>query len=40
MEWLLLVLAGVFEMFGVAMINRLDRDRRLWRSGSGIAAIR
>ena len=29
MEWLFLVLAGVFEMFGVAMINRLHKDRSL-----------
>jgi len=27
MAWLCLGLAGVFEMFGVAMINKLHRDR-------------
>lgn len=27
MAWISLVLAGMFEMFGVAMINKLHRDR-------------
>ncbi|MBP1991555.1 DMT family transporter [Paenibacillus eucommiae] len=27
MNWVFLILAGVFEMFGVAMINKLHRDR-------------
>ena len=27
MDWLLLILAGVFEMIGVAMINKLHHDR-------------
>ncbi|MDU4960833.1 MAG: multidrug efflux SMR transporter [Sporomusaceae bacterium] len=27
MEWFFLVLAGIFEMIGVAMINKLHRDR-------------
>ena len=27
MEWLFLLLAGIFEMTGVAMINQLHRDR-------------
>lgn len=31
MEWTSLVLAGLFEMFGVAMINKLHRDRN-WKS--------
>ncbi|WP_067727410.1 DMT family transporter [Oceanobacillus damuensis] len=29
MAWASLVLAGLFEMFGVAMINKLHRDRNL-----------
>ncbi|KOP78239.1 DMT family transporter [Cytobacillus solani] len=31
MAWTSLVLAGLFEMFGVAMINKLHRDRN-WKS--------
>lgn len=31
MAWTALVLAGVFEMFGVAMINKLHQDRN-WQS--------
>ncbi|MBT2571752.1 multidrug efflux SMR transporter [Planococcus sp. ISL-110] len=31
MTWTALVLAGVFEMFGVAMINKLHQDRN-WQS--------
>jgi paired small multidrug resistance pump len=27
MEWVYLVLAGLFEMFGVAMINKLNKER-------------
>lgn len=27
MEWVFLVLAGLFEMFGVLMINKLNKDR-------------
>lgn len=27
MEWVFLLLAGIFEMTGVAMINQLHRDR-------------
>ena len=29
MAWISLILAGVFEMFGVAMINKLHKDRNL-----------
>ncbi|RLL41320.1 QacE family quaternary ammonium compound efflux SMR transporter [Oceanobacillus piezotolerans] len=31
MAWFSLVLAGLFEMFGVAMINKLHKDRN-WKS--------
>ncbi|WP_079476682.1 DMT family transporter [Marinococcus halophilus] len=31
MAWAWLVLAGLFEMFGVMMINQMHQDRR-WRS--------
>ncbi|MFZ7944844.1 MULTISPECIES: DMT family transporter [Bacillaceae] len=31
MAWISLVLAGLFEMFGVAMINKLHQDRN-WKS--------
>ncbi|MGE8055854.1 DMT family transporter [Bacillus mycoides] len=31
MEWISLILAGVFEMFGVAMINKLHKDQN-WQS--------
>ncbi|WP_298833141.1 multidrug efflux SMR transporter [uncultured Planococcus sp.] len=31
MAWTALVLAGIFEMFGVAMINKLHQDRN-WQS--------
>ncbi|MFS0765482.1 MULTISPECIES: DMT family transporter [Peribacillus] len=31
MAWVSLILAGLFEMFGVAMINKLHRDRN-WQS--------
>jgi paired small multidrug resistance pump len=31
MAWVLLVVAGLFEMFGVAMINRLNKHRN-WQS--------
>ncbi|WP_019639684.1 DMT family transporter [Paenibacillus fonticola] len=27
MDWFFLVLAGIFEMFGVLMINKLNKDR-------------
>ncbi|MBW7475513.1 multidrug efflux SMR transporter [Paenibacillus oenotherae] len=27
MDWALLILAGIFEMFGVLMINKLNQDR-------------
>ncbi|GAA0137113.1 multidrug efflux SMR transporter [Paenibacillus sp. YSY-4.3] len=27
MDWIFLVLAGLFEMFGVLMINKLNKDR-------------
>ncbi|CEG34261.1 DMT family transporter [Peribacillus simplex] len=29
MAWVSLILAGLFEMFGVAMINKLHKDRNL-----------
>lgn len=29
MAWIFLVVAGIFEMFGVAMINRLNKHRNL-----------
>ncbi|MEH7483910.1 multidrug efflux SMR transporter [Neobacillus drentensis] len=29
MAWFSLILAGLFEMFGVAMINKLHKDRNL-----------
>lgn len=29
MAWISLILAGLFEMFGVAMINKLHKDRNL-----------
>jgi paired small multidrug resistance pump len=31
MAWISLVLAGLFEMFGVAMINKFHKDRN-WKS--------
>jgi paired small multidrug resistance pump len=31
MAWLSLILAGLFEMFGVIMINKLHKDRN-WQS--------
>ena len=31
MAWISLVFAGLFEMFGVLMINQLHRDRN-WHS--------
>jgi paired small multidrug resistance pump len=31
MAWISLILAGFFEMFGVAMINKLHKDRN-WKS--------
>ncbi|EJP84208.1 DMT superfamily drug/metabolite transporter [Bacillus mycoides] len=31
MAWISLILAGLFEMFGVAMINKLHKDRN-WKS--------
>ncbi|MEH7306058.1 DMT family transporter [Neobacillus drentensis] len=31
MAWISLVLAGLFEMFGVVMINKLHKDRN-WKS--------
>ncbi|AQY39106.1 multidrug efflux SMR transporter [Bacillus thuringiensis] len=31
MAWISLILAGVFEMFGVAMINKLHKDQN-WQS--------
>ncbi|ERI04619.1 DMT family transporter [Aneurinibacillus aneurinilyticus] len=31
MAWVYLILAGVFEMIGVAMINKLHRDRN-WQA--------
>ncbi|WP_028394087.1 DMT family transporter [Bacillus cihuensis] len=31
MAWMSLILAGLFEMFGVAMINKLHKDRN-WKS--------
>ncbi|MFB1051341.1 multidrug efflux SMR transporter [Paraliobacillus sp. JSM ZJ581] len=31
MAWISLILAGVFEMFGVTMINKLHKDRN-WKS--------
>lgn len=29
MAWVFLVFAGLFEMFGVAMINRLNKHRNM-----------
>jgi len=29
MDWIILIIAGLFEMFGVAMINRLSTKRTL-----------
>lgn len=29
MDWVFLILAGIFEMFGVLMINKLNKDRNL-----------
>lgn len=29
MAWLALILAGIFEMFGVLMINKLHKDKNL-----------
>jgi paired small multidrug resistance pump len=31
MDWLFLVIAGIFEMIGVAMINKLHKDRN-WKA--------
>lgn len=31
MAWISLILAGLFEMFGVVMINKLHKDRN-WKS--------
>lgn len=31
MAWLFLVVAGILEMFGVAMINKLNKDRN-WQA--------
>ncbi|MDF2938756.1 MAG: cation/cationic drug transporter [Paenibacillaceae bacterium] len=31
MEWIFLILAGIFEMMGVAMINKLNKDRS-WKA--------
>ncbi|MGE7904976.1 DMT family transporter [Peribacillus sp. NPDC094092] len=31
MAWISLILAGLFEMFGVAMINKVHKDRN-WQS--------
>jgi len=31
MDWLLLIIAGIFEMMGVAMINKLHKDRN-WKA--------
>ncbi len=31
MEWMFLILAGLFEMLGVAMINKLNKERS-WRA--------
>ena len=33
MAWTYLILAGLFEMFGVAMINKLNRDKN-WKAFS------
>lgn len=30
MDWVFLILAGIFEMFGVLMINKLNKDRNLF----------
>jgi paired small multidrug resistance pump len=37
MAWLSLVLAGIFEMFGVVMINKVHKDRN-WQSYLLLAA--
>lgn len=29
MDWVYLILAGIFEMFGVLMINKLNKDRNV-----------
>ena len=29
MDWVILILAGIFEMFGVLMISKLNKDRNL-----------
>ncbi|MCM3786151.1 multidrug efflux SMR transporter [Neobacillus mesonae] len=29
MDWVFLILAGIFEMFGVLMINKLNKDRNV-----------
>ncbi|MNI43750.1 Multidrug resistance protein YkkD [compost metagenome] len=29
MNWIFLILAGIFEMFGVLMINKLNKDRNV-----------
>ena len=31
MDWLFLILAGIFEMMGVALINKLHKDRN-WQA--------
>ncbi|MGN7429553.1 QacE family quaternary ammonium compound efflux SMR transporter, partial [Cytobacillus praedii] len=31
MAWISLILAGLFEMFGVVMINKLHKERN-WKS--------
>ncbi|MHA7098120.1 DMT family transporter [Priestia aryabhattai] len=31
MAWISLILAGIFEMFGVTMINKVNKDRT-WKS--------
>ena len=31
MDWLFLIMAGIFEMMGVAMINKLHKDRN-WKA--------
>jgi len=37
MAWISLIVAGLFEMFGVLMINKLHRDRS-WQSALLLAA--
>ncbi|ASA20136.1 DMT family transporter [Paenibacillus donghaensis] len=29
MNWVFLILAGIFEMFGVLMINKMNKDRNM-----------